>query len=74
MIRSKWLSQTPDVARDSYDSTLPSFSLDGGTVDKTYEFAIESRKATVRTTSRSSYLKCATCRSCGEAQKEMRLQ
>ena len=33
---AKWLSQTPDVARDSYDSILPSFSLDGGTVDKTY--------------------------------------
>lgn len=48
-IMAKWLSQTPDVARDSYESILPSFSLDGGTVDKTYEFAIESRKATVRT-------------------------
>ena len=47
-IMSKWLSQSADVARDSYDSILPSFSLDGGTVDKTYEFAIESRKATVR--------------------------
>ena len=48
-IMSRWLSQTADVARDSYDSILPSFSPDGGTVDKTYEFAIESRKATVRT-------------------------
>ena len=47
-IMSKWLNQSTDVARDSYDSILPSFSLDGGTVDKTYEFAIESRKATVR--------------------------
>jgi hypothetical protein len=28
---------------------MPSFSLDGGTVDKTFEFAIESRKATVKT-------------------------
>jgi NitT/TauT family transport system substrate-binding protein len=47
-IMAHWLSQTPDVARDSYDSILPSFSLDGSTVDKTFEFAIESRKATVR--------------------------
>ena len=47
-IMGHWLSQTIDVARDSYDSILPSFSPDGGTVDKTYEFAIESRKATVR--------------------------
>jgi NitT/TauT family transport system substrate-binding protein len=48
-IMVRWLSQTPEVAKDSYDSILPSFSLDGSTVDKTYEFAIESRKATVRT-------------------------
>jgi len=48
-IMSRWLSQTPDVARDSYDSIMPSFSIDGGTVDKTFEFAIESRKATVKT-------------------------
>ena len=47
-IMGRWLSQTTDVARDSYDSILPSFSPDGGTVDKTFEFAIESRKATVR--------------------------
>jgi hypothetical protein len=47
-IMAHWLSQTPDVARDSYDSILPSFSADGGTIDKTYEFAIESRRTTVR--------------------------
>jgi ABC-type nitrate/sulfonate/bicarbonate transport system substrate-binding protein len=47
-IMAHWLSQTPDVARDSYDSILPSFSLDGSTVDKTFGFAIESHKATVR--------------------------
>jgi ABC-type nitrate/sulfonate/bicarbonate transport system substrate-binding protein len=49
LIMMRWLNQTADVARDSYDSILPSFSSDGGTVDKTYEFAIESRKSTVRT-------------------------
>lgn len=48
-IMVRWLSQTPEVARDSYDSIPPSFSLDGSTVDKTFEFAIESRKATGRT-------------------------
>src|SRR5258706_735553 len=48
-IMARWLNQTADVARDSYDSIMPSFSLDGGTVDKTFEFAIESRKATVKT-------------------------
>jgi ABC-type nitrate/sulfonate/bicarbonate transport system substrate-binding protein len=48
-IMARWLNQSTDVARDSYDSIMPSFSLDGGTVDKTFEFAIESRKATVKT-------------------------
>jgi len=43
-IMVRWLSQTPEVARDSYDSILPSFSLDGSTVDKTFEFAIASRR------------------------------
>lgn len=47
-IMGKWLSQPADVARDSYDSIMPSFSLDGSTVDKTYEFAIESRRGTVK--------------------------
>jgi len=36
------------VARDSYDLILPSFSLDGSTIDKTFEFAIDARKATVK--------------------------
>ena len=48
-IMMRWLSQTLEVAATPTIPILPSFSLDGGTVDKTYEFAIESRKATVRT-------------------------
>jgi ABC-type nitrate/sulfonate/bicarbonate transport system substrate-binding protein len=47
-IMMRWLDQSQDVAKDSYDSILPSFSVDGGTVDKTFEFAIEVRKATVK--------------------------
>lgn len=47
-IMARWLNQTPEVARDSYDSILPSFSPDGGTADKTYEFAIEARKASLK--------------------------
>jgi NitT/TauT family transport system substrate-binding protein len=47
-IMMRWLNQSQDVAKDSYDSILPSFSVDGGTVDKTFEFAIEARKATVK--------------------------
>ncbi|MGZ9143464.1 MAG: ABC transporter substrate-binding protein [Candidatus Binatia bacterium] len=73
-IMSKWLSQTPDVARDSYDSILPSFSPDGGTVDKTYEFAIESRKATVRTDKPIPLSQVRDLSLLREVQKELRLQ
>jgi ABC-type nitrate/sulfonate/bicarbonate transport system substrate-binding protein len=59
-IMSRWLSQTADVARDSYDSILPSFSPDGSTVDNTFEFAIESRKGTVEQTSRFRSFRCGT--------------
>ena len=73
-IMAKWLSQTPDVARDSYDSILPSFSLDGGTVDKTYEFAIESRKATVRTDKPVPLSQVRDLTLLREVQKELKLQ
>ena len=73
-IMSKWLSQTPDVARDSYDSILPSFSPDGGTVDKTYEFAIESRKATVRTDKPIPLSQVRDLSLLREVQKELRIQ
>jgi NitT/TauT family transport system substrate-binding protein len=72
-IMAKWLSQTPDVARDSYDSILPSFSLDGGTVDKTYEFAIESRKATVRTDKPVPLAQVRDLSLLREVQKELKL-
>lgn len=73
-IMSKWLGQSSDVARDSYDSILPSFSLDGGTVDKTYEFAIESRKATVRTDKPVPLAQVRDLSLLRELQKELRLQ
>jgi NitT/TauT family transport system substrate-binding protein len=47
-IMVRWLNQTPEVARESYDSILPSFSSDGSTADKTFEFAIDARKTTVK--------------------------
>jgi len=71
-IMVRWLSQTPDVARDSYDSILPSFSLDGSTVDKTYEFAIDSRKATVRTDKPIPLAQVRDLTLLREVQKELR--
>ena len=73
-IMSRWLSQSADVARDSYDSILPSFSLDGGTVDKTYEFAIESRKASVRADKPIPLSQVRDLSLLREVQKELRLQ
>jgi ABC-type nitrate/sulfonate/bicarbonate transport system substrate-binding protein len=72
-IMSQWLNQTADVARDSYDSILPSFSVDGGTADKTFEFAIESRKATVRTDKPIPLSQVRDLTLLREVQKELRL-
>lgn len=71
-IMVRWLSQTPEVARDSYDSILPSFSADGSTVDKTYEFAVESRKATVRTDKPIPLAQVRDLTLLREVQKELR--
>jgi len=72
-IMVKWLNQTPEVARDSYDSILPSFSIDGGTVDKTYEFAIDARKATVRSDKVVPLSQVRDISLLREVQKELRL-
>jgi len=73
-IMSRWLSQSADVARDSYDSILPSFSPDGATVDKTFEFAIDSRKATVRVDKPIPLSQVRDFTLLRELQKELRLQ
>jgi len=73
-IMVKWLNQTPDVARDSYDLILPSFSLDGSTVDKTYEFAIEARKGTVKSDKPIPLAQVRDVSLLQEVQKELRLQ
>lgn len=73
-IMSRWLSQPPEVARDSYDAILPSFSSDGGTTDKTFEFAIESRKATVRTDKPIPVAQVRDFTLLRELQKELRPQ
>ena len=73
-IMVRWLSQTPDVAKDSYDSILPSFSTDGGTSDRTFEFAIESRRATVRADRAVPLSRVRDLMLLREVQKELRLQ
>jgi len=71
---ARWLSQTPDVAKDSYDSILPSFSADGSTSDKTFEFAIESRRATVRADRSVTVAQIRDVTLLREVQKELRLK
>lgn len=73
-IMARWLRQTPDVAKDSYDSILPSFSSDGGTSDKTFEFAIESRRASVRTDRPIALSQIRDLTLLREVQKELHLQ
>jgi NitT/TauT family transport system substrate-binding protein len=72
-IMARWLNQTPEVARDSYDSILPSFSPDGGTVDKTYEFAIEARKASLKSDKPIPLSQVRDLTLLKEVQKELRL-
>lgn len=74
LIMSRWLNQTADVARDSYDSILPSFSPDGGTVDKTFEFAIEARKGTIKSDKPIPLSQVRDISLLREVQKELRFQ
>jgi NitT/TauT family transport system substrate-binding protein len=73
-IMVKWLNQMPDVARDSYELILPSFSQDGSTVDKTYEFAIEARKGIVKSDKAIPLAQVRDVSLLREVQKELRLQ
>jgi hypothetical protein len=73
-IMGRWLSQTADVAKDSYDSILPSFSVDGSTVDKTFEFAIDARKSTVKSEKSVPLSQVRDVSLLREVQKELRLQ
>ena len=42
-IMMQWLQQTREVASESYDLIVPSFSSDGGASDATYQFAVDTR-------------------------------
>jgi ABC-type nitrate/sulfonate/bicarbonate transport system substrate-binding protein len=72
-IMVKWLNQTPEVARDSYDLILPSFSPDGGTVAKTYEFAVDARRSTLKTDKDIPLSQVRDTSLLREVQKELRL-
>jgi len=72
-IMARWLDQTQEVARDSYDSILPSFGLDGSIPDKTFEFAIDSRRSTVKAEKVIPLSQVRDFSLLREVQKELRL-
>ncbi len=72
-IMARWLNQSPEVAKDSYEAILPSFSADGAASDQTFELAIESRKATVRTEKPVPLSQVRDFTLLREVQKELRL-
>ncbi|HEY7165372.1 MAG TPA: ABC transporter substrate-binding protein [Candidatus Binatia bacterium] len=73
-IMARWLNQTPEVAAESYDSILPSFGLDGSIPDKTFEFAIDARRSTVKAEKIIPLSQVRDFSLLREVQKELRLQ
>ena len=73
-IMARWLNQSPQVASESYDSILPSFGNDGGMPDKTFEFAIDARRSTVKAEKNIPLSQVRDFSLLREVQKELRLQ
>jgi ABC-type nitrate/sulfonate/bicarbonate transport system substrate-binding protein len=73
-ITMRWLDHTRDVAAESYDLILPSFSADGGTSNATYQFAIESRKSSLKTDRTISLSQVRDLSLLKEVQRELGLQ
>lgn len=51
-IMVQWLQQTKEVAAESYDLIVPSFSADGSVSDATYQFAIDARLKEIKSDKR----------------------
>jgi NitT/TauT family transport system substrate-binding protein len=73
-IMARWLNQTQEVAKESYDSILPSFSIDGSIPDKTFEFAIDARRSTIKAEKTVPLSQVRDFSLLREVQKELRLQ
>jgi NitT/TauT family transport system substrate-binding protein len=73
-IMARWLNQTQEVAKESYDSILPSFSIDGSIPDKTFEFAIDARRSTIKAEKTIPLSQVRDFSLLREVQKELRLQ
>ena len=73
-IMVQWLQQTQEVAGESYDLIVPSFSPDGGTSDATYQFAVETRKKTLKSDKMIPLSQVRDFSLLKEAQRELGLQ
>ena len=73
-IMMEWLQQTQEVASESYDLIVPSFSPDGGTSDATYQFAIETRMKTLKSDKTIPLSQVRDFSLLKEVQKELSLQ
>ena len=70
-IMMQWLQQTREVAVESYDLIVPSFSPDGSVSDATYQFAVDARLRELKSDKRILLSQLRDFSLLREAQKEL---
>jgi NitT/TauT family transport system substrate-binding protein len=73
-VMSQWLQQPKDVASESYDLIVPSFSANGGVTDATYQFAVAARLKELKSDKRVPLSQLRDFSLLREVQKELKLQ
>jgi NitT/TauT family transport system substrate-binding protein len=72
-IMVQWLQQTKEIASESYDLVVPSFSPDGGVSDATYQFAVDARLRELKSDKRVPLSQLRDFSLLREVQKELGL-
>jgi NitT/TauT family transport system substrate-binding protein len=72
-IMMQWLEQSKEVAGESYDLIVPSFSVDGGVADATYDFAVNARLKELKSDKRVPLAQLRDFSLLREVQKELKL-
>lgn len=72
-IMMQWLEQSKEVASESYDLIVPSFSTDGGVTDATYDFAVNARLKELKSDKRVPLSQLRDFSVLREVQKELKL-
>ena len=70
-IMMQWLQQTREVAAESYDLIVPSFSADGSVSDATYQFAVDARLRELKSDKRPLLAQLRDFSLLREVQKEL---